>query len=144
MLNLLDLFTRIKTHEGFRAKPYTDTEGVLTIGYGTNIADGISQDEAEYLLVNRLQGAVTTARSLVSNFDKLSSERQSVLVEMAYQLGAVRMAGFKKMLAAVESDDPATVAVEMLDDVLREMLNSKWARQVPNRARELAERYRQG
>jgi lysozyme len=144
MLNLLELFTRLKVHEGFRAKPYTDTEGVLTIGYGTNIDGGISQDEAEYLLANRLQEAAAAARALVTNFDKLSGERQSVLVEMAYQLGAVRMAGFKKMLAAVEADDPRTVAVEMLDDVLREMLNSKWARQVPNRAHELAERYRQG
>ena len=43
----------LKRHEGLRLKPYQDTIGKLTIGYGRNLDDrGISKEEAEYLLRN--------------------------------------------------------------------------------------------
>ena len=41
------------------------------------------------------------------------------------------MSKFHKMVAALDKKDYATASKEMLD--------SKWARQVPNRARELSE-----
>ncbi len=44
---LIDL---IKRHEGLSLKPYMDSRGFLTIGYGRNLdANGISKSEAEYL-----------------------------------------------------------------------------------------------
>ena len=43
----------LKRDEGFRAKPYHDSEGKLTIGYGTLIEDGLSEEEAELLLNHR-------------------------------------------------------------------------------------------
>ena len=40
----------IAKHEGLRLKPYKDSVGKLTIGYGRNLDDvGISQEEAEIL-----------------------------------------------------------------------------------------------
>ena len=45
---------RLKNEEGFRSKPYTDSRGVMTIGYGTNIGEGITRREGEYLLRERL------------------------------------------------------------------------------------------
>jgi len=144
-MNLDRLSESVKLHEGFRDKPYLDSVGVLTIGYGTNIAEGISKAEAEFLLYNRLSNALAGARNLFRNFERLSDVRQEVLVEMCYQIGVTRLAGFKKMIAAVEADDPDTTAVEMLDDVIREMLDSKWAKiQSPRRAQDLAEEFRKG
>ena len=49
------LVSNIKQEEGYKAKPYTDTAGNITIGYGTNLSIGISKDEAELLMKHRLQ-----------------------------------------------------------------------------------------
>ena len=47
----------IKADEGFSRTPYQDTEGVWTIGYGTNITE-ISREEAEILLDLRLSKVI--------------------------------------------------------------------------------------
>jgi lysozyme len=54
---------------------------------------------------------------------------------MCFNLGVNRMGGFKRFLAAVEDRDWQKAADEMYD--------SKWRRQVPNRAGRLIERMRQ-
>ena len=51
------LVDSIKYEEGFRSKPYQDKEGVLTIGYGLNLTNGITRAEAEWLLRSRLYHA---------------------------------------------------------------------------------------
>ena len=53
-----DLVAAIKSEEGFRATPYDDSEGVLTIGYGLNLTGGITRAEADYLLRSRIDHAV--------------------------------------------------------------------------------------
>ena len=45
----------IKKHEGFRSRPYFDSLGVGTIGYGTT---WITEEEADMLLRNRLQSCI--------------------------------------------------------------------------------------
>ncbi len=54
--------------------------------------------------------------------------RERALVNMAFNLGG-RLAGFKKFLKAVNARDWPTAAVEMMD--------SKWATQVGDRATRL-------
>ncbi len=47
----MSLLSQLKTDEGFELKPYKDTQGKLTIGYGHNLTDnGISLSIAEQLL----------------------------------------------------------------------------------------------
>ena len=47
-MSIIDI---IKEDEGCRLKPYTDTTGHITIGYGRNLsACGISKEEAEFFL----------------------------------------------------------------------------------------------
>lgn len=119
----------LKLHEGLRLKPYKDTVGVLTIGYGRNLEKGISHAEAEYLLENDLDEAIRVAKQLVPSFLNLSSVRQEVLVEMAFNLGGPRLAGFKKMLAAIEAKDFTTASKEGRD--------SLWYQQVKGRGEKL-------
>ena len=45
----------LKAEEGFRAKPYLDSRGTLTIGFGTSLANGITEAEGEWLLRERLR-----------------------------------------------------------------------------------------
>lgn len=131
MSNLLE---QIKRHEGLRLKPYRDTVGKLTIGYGRNLDDvGITKAEAERMLLMD----ISRTEDELLQFDwysDLEPHRQDVLVNMCFNMGLPTLLKFKNMIAALESGDYDKAADEMLD--------SKWARQVGGRAEELAEQMR--
>lgn len=121
----------IKKHEGLRLKPYKCSAGKLTIGYGRNLDDnGISASEAEALLFNDMQRCYAECVKF-SFWNKLNEARQSVLLDMCYNLGINRMKKFKKMLSALEIGAYHRAAKEMLD--------STWAKQVKGRATELSQ-----
>lgn len=122
----------IKKHEGLRLKPYRCPAGKLTIGYGRNLDDvGISEGEAEVLLTNDISRAIGEAQILAGHaWVDLSDNRKAVLVDMVFNLGLTRLSKFYKFLAALREGDYATAA--------KEMLNSKWAKQVGRRAITLA------
>jgi lysozyme len=73
--------------------------------------------------------ACMDAQSLYSNFDSLSSVRQEVLANMAYNLGKIGLSRFVKLKAAIEQSNFYTAAYEMRD--------SRWYRQVGGRANRL-------
>ncbi|WP_461535211.1 glycoside hydrolase family protein [Spongorhabdus nitratireducens] len=124
-------------HEGLRLTPYTDTVGKLTIGVGRNLDDnGITEDEALLLLrhdIARARAELERAFPFVLGLDPV---RRDVLINMVFNMGLPAFSGFRHMLAAVEQRDFATAA--------REMLNSRWARQVKGRASELAGQMKRG
>jgi lysozyme len=127
---------QIKRHEGLRLKPYADTVGKLTIGYGHNLSDnGISQKVADKVFWEDYLVAETDARSMFpksvwDGWDRLNYPRKAVLVNMAFNLGRVRLKRFRRLIQAIKNRDYAWAG--------HEMIQSKWARQVPNRAAELA------
>jgi len=132
---MTDYLSIIKKHEGFRKKPYHCTEGKLTIGIGRNLeSNGISEDEAEYMAQNDIAMAEKSASSLVRDFTALNDNRKIVLVSMAFQMGGKGLSEFVKMIDAVNLGAFRTAADEMLD--------SKWAKQTPERAKELSEMMR--
>ena len=122
---------QIKKHEGFEPFPYRCTGGKLTIGYGINLDAGITEEESEMILASRLDSIRRRLASAIPWYQRLTAPRQTVIVNMAYNLGFKGLMGFKKTLAAVKDGDYETASYEML--------NSKWAYQVTNRAHELAE-----
>ena len=148
----------IKKNEGLRLKPYKCTEGVLTIGYGYNLENnfypgvlqklrvhfddlnatqqeiielmkekGITMCVADFLFNISFMEAERDCKNLFSGFDYLSIHRQAVLLDMAFNLGYNRFSAFKNTIKAINSRDWKRAHNEMLD--------SKWAQQVPNRAR---------
>jgi lysozyme len=113
--------------EGFRSRPYRCTRGKLTIGYGTNIEDGIEADEAMFLLEYRVDKKIAECLKAFPWFAGLDPVRQGVVVRMAYQLGTDGVAGFRRFCAAMARGDYNAAADEMLD--------SKWYREdTPARA----------
>lgn len=125
----------LMTDEGFRAKPYRCSAGILTIGYGTNIEE-ISEEEARYLLDRRTTLAIVDL-ACFPWFHSLDSVRKRALINMRYQLGPSRFRGFKKMIAALARGDFNAAADEALD--------SKWAKlDTPERAARVAGRLRTG
>jgi len=131
MMNYARLEKKLIEHEGIRLNLYRDTVGKLTIGVGRNLDDrGISREEAYYLLNNDIKIAIETCNRIFQNFQKLDDTRQEVLINMAFQLGQIKLAKFKKMIKAIHSWNFNQAANEMLD--------SAWAKQVPRRAYELS------
>lgn len=128
----------IRDHEGLMLKPYTDTTGHLTIGYGRNLADrGITIAEAEYMLETDMHIAMVDAESLAgTTWLRLSPTRRAVLIDMAFNLGRWGLSEFKRFWAALERGD--------FDSAAKEMINSRWAFQVGERALTLAEKMRHG
>ena len=130
----LSALEQIKIDEGFRGVPYLCTAGKTTIGYGRNLdANPLSKAEAEFLLENDLKKVAKQA-SKFGFYAKLSPRRRAVIINMIFNLGLGRFSQFKKMIKAIEENRYAVAAEEMLD--------SKWARQVGDRAIRLAKQMR--
>jgi len=124
----MGLIENIKRSEGFVGMPYEDSLGIPTIGYGTKLP--LDKEEAELLLYHRLDKKKKELLTYYPFIENLDDVRQEVLYEMAYQLGVGGLLKFKKMWSALKSTDWVKASEEMLD--------SKWAKQTPNRARKLA------
>ncbi len=121
----------LKKHEGLKLFPYKCTAGKQTIGYGRNIEDtGISEEEAEFMLQADIERCILELVEKTDYFMVLCEPRQTVLINMLFNLGWPRFNRFKKMITAIKEGDYATASVEMLD--------SRWADQVGGRAKELA------
>lgn len=127
----------LKGHEGLELKPYLDTEGKLTIGYGRNLSDiGISLEEAEVMLTNDINEASKRAQSVFPWFSLLDTVRQDVIVMMVFNMGVSRVTQFLRMIDAIKKGEWERAA--------EEMLNSLWARQVGRRALILSRMMRLG
>lgn len=131
------LFEQLRSDEGWRAKPYRDTVGKLTIGYGHNLdAKGISRNVGELLLAEDAAEAIQIVR-VYPWFDGLSDLRQEVVTEMAFQLGTDGFAEFRATIAALAAGDHEKAARQMLaSKVAREQAQARWQRH--------AERMRRG
>ncbi len=121
----------IKDHEGLRLKPYKDTVGKLTIGYGRNLEDnGITKDEALHMLFADIRRVKCEASARLRWFNELDSVRRDVVIDMVFNLGIGKFLKFKKMIKAMSYGDFTTASKEMLD--------SDWAGQVGTRAKTLS------
>tara|TARA_R100001377_G_C3188133_1_gene109420 strand:- start:283 stop:708 length:426 start_codon:yes stop_codon:yes gene_type:complete len=131
---------RIKQHEGFSPTVYEDTLGYKTVGYGHLVTSKDSFIVGEIYSPEQLEGvfeedyniAQENAHDLIR--DKQISDNstvESVLTEMAFQLGLPRLKKFIKFIEALTKEDYNTAADEMMD--------SRWAKQTPSRAHGLSE-----
>lgn len=130
MLNSVyrNLTERIKKHEGFRSRPYFDSLGVGTIGYGTT---WITEEEADMLLRNRLKSCISAVDSYIDELSvSIDEVRRAILYEMCYQLGIDGVKRFRKMWEALADMD--------YEKASREMKSSRWHKQTPARCEYLA------
>lgn len=88
------------------------------------------------MVETRLNQALREAGEVVKGISGLSEIRQSVLFEMAYQLGKNGLASFVKTLALIEKGK--------FEEAAEEGMRSKWAEQTPERAARLMARLEEG
>ncbi|KII34839.1 hypothetical protein NL64_06125 [Pseudomonas fluorescens] len=136
-MNLQRVYARLSIDEDRRKRIYTDTVGKISGGVGRNLTDrGFRDDEIDLMLVNDVSEAIGECRRMFRNFDAIAEARQEALVNMMFNMGYTKLAGFKKMIAAVLANN--------WEEAARQMLESKWADQVGDRADRLASAMRKG
>jgi len=122
----------IEENEDRTLRPYVCTSGKITIGVGRNLTDvGISWDEADTLFAIDVNKAYFSLCRIFrkEGFLNLPEIIQEVLMDMCFNLGETRFRGFVKMIDAVKAEDWS----KMID----EMVDSRWYKQVPERASKL-------
>ena len=146
-----ELVKMIALHEGLRLQVYQDHLGIDTIGIGRNLEDrgitdgelsfinktmediyeiGLTEEEAYYLCMNDI---AIVEKELLANkpiVNQLNDVRQMVLIDMAFNMGVPRLLKFKNMWMAIEKVNYPLACEEMID--------SRWANQVGNRAMKLS------
>jgi GH24 family phage-related lysozyme (muramidase) len=138
----------IEQWEDRRSEVYPDSAGHPTIGVGFNLdrndakeqieALGLDYDavrngtqsltdaQIDQLFNHDLDTAIAGAREDVSNFDDLPDDKQQVVIDMVFNLGASGFAEFSNTIDAIENNDWSRAADEME--------NSAWFGQVGDRA----------
>ena len=138
------LLESVKKHEGYRNKVYLDTLGKRTVGVGHLCVEDFWEDNKEYeekflmdILQKDLQGSIDGAEDLINNCPSggkanISDEAKIIIIEMVFQLGKTGVSKFRNMWKALQQNPPQySVAAS-------EMLDSRWAKQTPNRAKEMS------
>ena len=127
------LLEMLKRHEGVEHHIYRCSAGFWTLGAGRNVDPqgglGLSEDEVDYLLQNDIERVIKELSTEYRWFNSLDDVRKDAMIDISFNLGATRLRGFRRALAAMEVADYTTAAKEFLD--------SKWSRDVKGRATEL-------
>ena len=131
--------------EGCVMKIYEDHLGLKTVGIGhlcresdpesdMEVGTPVSEERVMELFDKDMSWTFRDCIRLLPEFNDLPDEVRLIVANMMFNLGASRLAGFKKFLAAIEKEDWNSAADEMVD--------SKWHRQVPERSGRLIARMR--
>lgn len=102
---------RVKISEGFRAHVYQDSRGLDTIGYGFQLAAGMSEYEAAALLAAMME----ERHRLLLKYEwyaGLDEVRQSVCLDIAINAGVAGLLRFPNMIVALQARNWAKAAQE--------------------------------
>ena len=146
MLDMTEMITRLKLHEGCSLTPYKCPAGKLTIGIGHNVEDnpltaeelrvvgdwkhGITREAAHYLCRNDIERCIADLKKNLKWFEGLDKERKYALIDLCFNLGINKLLTFKKTLASIACGNYRTAA--------EQLLQSKYASQVGKRAKRIA------
>jgi lysozyme len=136
-VNREKLAAQLEFDEGRRKLVYKDTVGKLTVGIGRNITDRpFSDDEIDLMLKNDIATVERGLDRAIPWWRNLDDVRQNVIANMAFNMGVPRLLGFSMTLDLVNSG--------RFDAAAEEMLRSRWAEQVGDRAKRLSTMMRKG
>mgnify|MGYP003131562889 FL=1 len=144
-MNVAKLRVDLELDEGIKNEVYLDHLGLKTVGIGhlcredepefeMEVGTPVSDERVQVLFERDLDMVRVDCIKLYPSFDTLPEDAKLIIANMMFNLGLPRLSKFKKMKAAVESGDWEEAAIQMED--------SKWYRQVPNRAERLCNRMR--
>ena len=135
----------LELDEGVKHEIYLDHLGLPTFGighlvreedpeYGWDVGEPVSDNRVAEAFESDIQITIDDCEKLYPDFYELPEEAQLIIANMCFNLGYPRLSKFKGMKAGVDARDWNAAADEMVD--------SRWYRQVTNRADRLVERMR--
>ena len=134
------LLKSVKQHEGYKDHVYLDTRNKRTVGVGhlcveDHWEDGVAYPEEMLMKVleDDLKNAIRGAEELCSDCPVLEDQAKEIIVEMVFQLGKTGVSKFRNMWKALQENPPNYFEAHV------QMLDSRWAKQTPGRAAEMAE-----
>ena len=142
-MDINKLREQLKIDEGVKYEVYDDHLGYKTFGighlittkdeeYGAIIGTIVSEKRVNAVFDTDVNTYIDEAKKVFGNLEEMPQEAQQVIVNMCFNMGSPRLSQFKKFIKAIHDEDWATASVEML--------NSKWAKQVGDRANRLSDR----
>tara|TARA_B100001057_G_C22126231_1_gene672752 strand:- start:17 stop:478 length:462 start_codon:yes stop_codon:yes gene_type:complete len=144
-MNIDKLREELKVDEGVKYEIYLDHLGLPTFGIGHLVLDSdpesgepvgtvVTESRVNECFDHDVEIVLDDCRKLYEDFDELPDEVQLIIANMMFNMGRPRLSKFKGMKRGVDSQDWDAAADEMVD--------SRWYRQVTNRADRLVERMR--
>ena len=102
--------------------------------YGQPVGTPVSEERVNECFTQDVQTTLDDCEILYPDFAELPDEAQLVIANMMFNMGRPRLSQFKGMKAGVDARDWNRAADEMVD--------SRWYKQVTNRAERLVSRMR--
>ena len=144
-MNTYKLREELERDEGIKYEVYLDHLGYPTFGIGHLITDDdpecgaevgteVSDDRVQEAFETDVETVVSDCERLYVQFEHLPEEVQLIIANMMFNMGYTRLSKFKGMKRGVDARDWETAADEMVD--------SRWYKQVTNRADRLVVRMR--
>ena len=142
-MNIDELREEIQNDEGRVNSVYLDHLNLPTVGIGHLIKESdpehglpvgtvIDDERVNELFDQDIKVTLSECEQLYGNFNDLPEEVQKILANMMFNLGRPRLSKFRKLCKAVADRDWQECAVQMED--------SRWHKQVTNRANRLISR----
>jgi len=142
-MNIERLKKQVIANEGMRKTAYKDTLDNWTTGVGHLIRlpdekylieKELTDIEVDQIFTTDLNQAIDDARKFI-DADTIPEEAFEVVIDMAFNLGLPRLMKFQNFQQALNEKDYKRASREMLDSV--------WAKQLPNRSKRLAKQMRE-
>ena len=142
-MNIEQLREELKEDEGCKYEIYLDHLGLPTHGighlitewdeeYNKEVGTPVSEERVNNCFQTDVHGTIEECKKLFDKFDDLPEEVQLILCNMMFNMGRPRLSKFVKFRAAIDSNDWLECAIQMED--------SRWHKQVTNRANRLIKR----
>ena len=141
-MNIKQFREELKRDEGVKNEVYLDHLGLPTCGighlitewdieYNAEVGTPVAEERVNELFEKDLATTIDECKLIYNDFDVLPVKVQHIVANMMFNMGRPRLSRFHKMKKAIDNRDWYEAAYEMTD--------SKWAKQVPNRAMRLVQ-----
>tara|TARA_B100000073_G_scaffold30516_1_gene23216 strand:- start:1208 stop:1648 length:441 start_codon:yes stop_codon:yes gene_type:complete len=142
-MDINKLKEQLKIDEGVVYEIYNDHLGYPTFGIGHLVLEGepehglsvgtpITEERVDECFERDVEYVLDDCRILHEDFDNYPEEVKQIIANMMFNMGRTRLTNFRKHNAALKEGDWKTAAIEGRD--------SRWYRQVTNRAERLMKR----
>ena len=142
-MDINKLKEQLKIDEGVVYEIYNDHLGYPTFGIGHLVLEGeaehgqpvgtaVSEERVDECFEKDVEYVLNDCKILHEDFDNYPEEVKQIIANMMFNMGRTRLTKFRKHNAALQEGDWKTAAIEGRD--------SRWYKQVTNRAERLMKR----